>query len=49
MPDYNNSQLIEDLLTIFSMKEFTKQIVMKDKMKKIIQSIKKSPAVYKKG
>ena len=34
MPDYINYQLIEDLLTIFSMKEFTKQIVMKDKMKK---------------
>ena len=49
MPDYNNSQLIEDLLTIFSMKEFTKQIVMKDKMKKIIQSIKKSPTIYKKN
>lgn len=42
-PDYTDSELISDLLNVFNLKEFSKQVIMPDTMKKIIRSVKKSP------
>ena len=46
-PDYNNSQLVTDLLDCFDLKEFEHMVVMKDSMKKILKNIKKSPKMIK--
>ncbi|MGN1281274.1 MAG: IS1634 family transposase [Succinivibrio sp.] len=43
VPDYNNSELISELLECFDLKELGKQIVMKDSLKKILKKIKTSP------
>lgn len=45
--DYNNSQLVTDLLDCFDLKEFEHMVVMKDSMKKILKNIKKSPKMIK--
>ena len=42
-PDYNNSDLISELLECFDLKELGKQIVMKDTLKNILKKIKTSP------
>jgi transposase len=46
-PDYKDSEVITDLLELFSLKAFSKQIIMKDTMKKIFQQVKKSPKPFK--
>ena len=43
VPDYNNSELISELLECFDLKELGKQILMKDTLKNILKKIKKSP------
>jgi len=47
IPDYENSELITDLLNIFDLREFGSQVVMSDTLKKIIKKIKVSPAMYR--
>ncbi len=42
-PDYNNSELMSELLECFDLKELGKQIVMKDTLKDILKKIKTSP------
>ncbi len=42
-PDYNNSELMSELLECFDLKELGKQIVMKDTLKNILKKIKTSP------
>lgn len=43
VPDYNNSELISELLECFDLKELGKQILMKDTLKNILKKIKTSP------
>ena len=43
VPDYKNSEVITELLRIFELEEFTRQVVMKDDLKKILKKIKNSP------
>jgi transposase len=47
IPDYENSELISDLLNIFELQPLGNQVVMSDTLKKIIKKIKTSPAMYK--
>jgi len=47
MPDYNNSELISELLKIFYLEDFSKQCVMKDNLKKNLKKVKKSPEMIK--
>ena len=42
-PDYNNSDLISDLLACFDLKEFDREVIMRDTMKKILKRIKEQP------
>lgn len=46
-PDYNDSELVTDLLNRFDLKEFSRMVVMKDTMKKILKKIKASPKMIK--
>lgn len=41
--DYNNSELMSELLECFDLKELGKQIVMKDPLKNILKKNKTSP------
>lgn len=45
-PDYNNSDVITDLLEIFQLKELSQQVVFRDTMKKIFRQVKKSPKPF---
>ena len=47
IPDYDNSPLISDLLRIFDLTDLSRQVIMKDTMKKILQRIKTSPEMYR--
>ena len=47
IPDYEDTEMITDLLNIFDLKEFGSQVVMSDTLKKIIKKIKVSPAMYR--
>ena len=47
MPDYENSELMTDLLTIFNLESFGKQVVFSDSLKKIIKKIRTSPKMYR--
>ena len=40
-PDYNNSELMSELLECFDLKELGKQIVMKDTLKNILKKLKR--------
>ena len=42
-PDYNDSPLITALLECFDLKELTREVVMRDTMKKILKKIKQAP------
>jgi len=42
-PDYTNSEVIRDLLKVFSLEAFGQQVVMQDTMKKILKKIKTEP------
>ena len=47
IPDYENSELISDLLNIFELQPLGNQVIMSDTLKNIIKKIKTSPAMYK--
>lgn len=47
MPDYDNSELISELLKIFDLEAFNREIVMKDNLKKILKKIMTSPEMIK--
>jgi transposase len=47
MPDYENSELMTDLLTIFNLESFGKQVVFSDSLKNIIKKIRTSPKMYR--
>lgn len=46
-PDYNDSKLITELLECFELHEFSRMVVMKDTIKKILKKIKVSPKMIK--
>ena len=48
MPDYENSQLMSDLLVIFGLQPLGNQVVLSDTLKKILKNIRATPEMYKK-
>lgn len=48
MPDYENSQLITDLLEIFYLQPLDNQVVMGDTMNKMMKKSRAVPEMYKK-
>jgi len=49
MPDYENSQLITDLLEIFNLQPLGNQVVMGDTLKKMMKKNRAAPEMYKKS
>ena len=48
MPDYENSQLMTDLLEIFNLQPLGNQVVLSDTLKKIMKKNRAVPEMYKK-
>ncbi len=49
MPDYENSQLMTDLLEIFNLQPMGNQVVLGDTLKKIMKNNRAVPEMYKKS
>jgi len=45
-PDYKNSEVISTLLEVFDLKELSKEVIMKDTLRKIFKRNKISPEMY---
>jgi len=43
MPSFNSDEVTNKLLEVFELPEFTREVVFKDKMKKIVKKMKNSP------